>query len=132
MRAAASKGDQRLNMRRLAVLDVRFAQVSVLRDDARGAAQLLRQPLELLDHRHELLFVVGRFGDFRHHGQHDVARHERLGVLTLIKAASDDFHDARLFMRQIDLVFVLHAASRWFGQATTRSFISAAPARRAQ
>src|SRR5208337_1553709 len=63
--SAAPHGNQRLDMRGLALLDVGLAQIPAVGEDALGAAQFFRQRLELLDHRDELLFVVGRLGDFR-------------------------------------------------------------------
>jgi hypothetical protein len=34
----------------------------------------------------------------------------RLGVVTLVKAPAGDFHDARVFIRQVHLVLVFHPA----------------------
>ena len=118
--AAAPQGNQRLDARSLTALDVRLAQIPIVREDDLGAAQFLGQSPKLLDHRQELLFVVGRLGDFRGHDQHAAGRHKRLRVVALIKAATADLHDARLFIRQIDLVLVTHPASGRFGRGAAR------------
>jgi len=55
---AAPHGDQRFDLCRRALLDVGLTEVTTVSEYPFGASQLYRQRLNLLDHRHQLLFVV--------------------------------------------------------------------------
>jgi len=120
MMASASHRDQRFDLDRRATLDVGLTEIATVGEYPFGATQFLRQRLDLLDHRHQLFFVVGCLRDFGGHDEHAAGRHDRLGVVTLVKAATGDLHDARVFIRQIHLVLVLHATSGWSGRAAAR------------
>ena len=86
----------------------------------RGPVPQATEPLELLDYRQESLFVIGCLGDFCGYDQNAAGSHERLHVVSLIKAASGDVHDLRLFIRQIDLLFVAYPAAGRFGRTAPR------------
>src|ERR1039458_575420 len=77
MMARAPQRDQRFDLGCLAMLDVGLTEIATVGEYPLGTTQFLRQRLDLLDHRQELLFVVGR-----------------LGVVTLIKATASNLHDA--------------------------------------
>ena len=47
--------------------------------------------------------------------QHRLAVHTRLRVVALLKAPARHGHDARLFVREVDLILVLGAGQRWLG-----------------
>ena len=54
----ASRSDQWFDLRCLTALDVDLAKIPRISKEAADAAQFLGQCLDLLDHRHNLLFIV--------------------------------------------------------------------------
>ena len=58
----------------------------------------------MLQHRLDLLLVVGRLNHIGRHHQQAARRHRRLRVVALIEAAARHRHDARLFVGEIDLI----------------------------
>ena len=63
MMARAPHRDQRLDLGRRALLDVALTEIPTVGEDSFGATEFFGQRLQLLDHRHQLLFVVGRLRD---------------------------------------------------------------------
>ena len=75
--ALAPQGDQRLDLGRGTVLDVGLAQIAAVGEQAFGATQVLGQGLKLLEHRHQLSFVVCRSRDCGGHDEQAAGSHGR-------------------------------------------------------
>ena len=69
-----------------------------------GLAQFVGQRRDLVQHRLELLLVVGRLHHIGGDHQQAVRRHRRLRVVALLEAAAGHRHDARVLVGQIDLI----------------------------
>lgn len=106
--AAASHGNQRFDLGPRAVIDVDLTEISAISENALGSTELSGKRLDLLDHWHQLLVVVGRLRDLGGDDQHAAGGHDRLRVVALVKAATSDVHDARVFIRQIDFILRTH------------------------
>ena len=78
-----AQGHQRFDLRRRAVLDVRFTQVAIVGQQPSGTTQLPRQCLKLLQHRHELALVVRRLSDVLGHDEQTARGYHGLGVVGL-------------------------------------------------
>ncbi|EXI77104.1 MAG: hypothetical protein AW10_03998 [Candidatus Accumulibacter appositus] len=102
----ASDGDQWIDVSRLARLDVLLTTVAAIGDQAFHGAEHAGLRLEGGQHRLDLLFVVGCLRDTGGNDQHRCRISRRLGVVRLFEATTGDRHDARLFVSQIDLIFV--------------------------
>jgi hypothetical protein len=63
MMTRARHRDQRLDLGYHALLDVALTEVPAVGKDSFGTTEFFGQPLQLLDHRQQLLFVVGRLRD---------------------------------------------------------------------
>src|SRR4051794_11335994 len=83
MMRCAPRCDQRLDLRRRALLDVALTEVAAVGQYPFGATELLGQLLQLLDHRQELSFVVDRLRDIGGYDEHAARSDHRLGVVTL-------------------------------------------------
>jgi hypothetical protein len=118
--AAASHGNQRFDLGPRAVIDVDLTEISAISEDALGSTELFGKRLDLLDHWHQLLIVVGRLRDLGGDDQHAAGGHDRLRVVAPVKAAASDLHDARVFIRQIDLILRAHTARWWLRRSTGR------------
>ena len=79
-------GQQRLDARVVVVLHIRRAVEARIRHECVGAAQLLRQLLQLPDHRLYLSGIGWGIDQARCHDQHRVGVHRGLSVIALIKA----------------------------------------------
>ncbi|SPJ16858.1 hypothetical protein SBBP2_220012 [Burkholderiales bacterium] len=79
--------DQRPNLRLLASVDVVLAGVPGIGGRRLDPAKLLGQLLELFEHRHYLLLIVGRLRDRLLHHQQAVRFDRRLRVVDLLEAA---------------------------------------------
>src|SRR5215469_16597901 len=112
--------DQRLDARCRTSLDVLLAQISAVSQQALGTSQLFGQPLELLDHRDQLLFIVRRLRDRRGHYQQTLGGYDRLGVVGLIESSARHWHDARVLVREIDLLLGTHPTTRGLGWSSAR------------
>src|SRR5690606_32783896 len=84
-----------------------------VRQQVSDSAQILGQRTQLVQRRCYLLLVVCRLGQVRADNQHRLGIHSRLCVITLLKAATTDRHDARFFVGQVHLVGIPWAGQRW-------------------
>jgi hypothetical protein len=97
-------GDQQIDPRGLARDHVRRAEISGIRQQPAHFAQFARQRADPVRHRFDLPLVVGRLNHIRGDQQQAVRRHRRLCTATLLKVAAGNWHDARVFFGQIDLI----------------------------
>ena len=69
--------NQWLDVRRRARHYIRLAEIAVVGQQRFGPAKLFRQSIDLLQHRRDLLLVVGRLNHVRrdHHGDHQFHGH---------------------------------------------------------
>lgn len=117
--ASAAHGNQRFDLGRCALLDVGLADIPVVNQHPPGAAQLLRQRLELRDHRRQLLLVVARLRHRVGYHQQAAGSDHGLGVVALIEPTTGDLHDARVFIGQVDLILLPYATRRRLGRTAT-------------
>ena len=96
--------DHWIDLRRSAERYVGFAEVAGVRQQRLRLAQIRRQGTDPLQHRLDLLRIVGRLDHLRGDHQKAVRRHRRLGIVALLEPAACYRHDARLFVGQIDLI----------------------------
>ena len=122
MMRLAAHGDQRFDPRLVASRHVRRAEVARIRQQAFGLAQFVGKSLDLVQHRFELLLVVGRLAHGARHHQQTSRRHRGLGVVALIKAAAGHRHDAQLLVGQVDLVVGPRPFERRFGRLAAGLF----------
>ena len=92
-------GDQRFDPRLVASRDIRRAEIAGIRQQAFGLAQFVGKSPDLVQHRFELLLVVGRLAHSARHHQQASRRHGGLGVVALVEAAAGHRHDARSLHR---------------------------------
>src|SRR6202040_1637237 len=84
--------------------DVVGAEIAGVREQILDLAQFLGQCRDLLQHWFDLALVVGRLYNIGRYNQQASRRHRRLRVVALLEPAARPRHDARLFVRQIDLI----------------------------
>ena len=109
-------GEQRLDPCRLARLYVGLAEVTVVAEQRLRLAQPFGQGRNLGQHRFALLLVVGRLDHSAGDHQQAARGHHSLGVIALLEAAARNRHDARFFVRQIELIRWPRPFGRWFGR----------------
>ena len=97
-------GDQRVDPRLLARLDIPRAEITRVRQQRFGLAQFRGQGFDLVQHRLDLLLVVGSLNHIHSNPQHASCRHSGLCIVALLEAATGCRHDARLFIGEIDLI----------------------------
>jgi hypothetical protein len=85
----------------LAGIDIRGAEIARVRQQIFGLAQRRRQGPDLVQHRLDLLLVVGRLNHIDRHHQQAARRHRRLRIVALLEAAARNRHDARVFRKHI-------------------------------
>ncbi len=83
---------------------VGLAAVAVVRNQRVHLAQHRRQRHNLLQRGHDFALVVGRLAHMPGDHQHRLGVHAGLGVVALLEAAARHGHDARLLIREVDLV----------------------------
>ena len=87
-----------------------LAEIAVVGQQRFGPARLFRQSIDLLQHRCDLLLV----GEPRPSRSPEGFRsHHRLRVVALFKPAARHWHDARVFVGQVDLILGLRPLERW-------------------
>src|SRR5713226_261872 len=102
MRLAAQR-NHRIDLCRSAQRHIGVAEVTVVRQQCLRLSQIGRQCLDPLQHRLDLLLVVGGLNHDRGAHQKAVGCHHRLSVVALLEPVAGHRHDARLFVGQIDL-----------------------------
>src|SRR6266852_1958223 len=103
MRLAAQR-NHRIDLCRSAQRHIGVAEVTVVRQQCLRLSQIGRQCLDPLQHRLDLLLVVGGLNHLRGDHEKAVGCHHRLSVVALLEPAARHRHDARLFVGQIDLI----------------------------
>ena len=122
MVSLAPHGDQRLNRHRLAGGNIGRAEISVVGKQCFGLAQRILQSNDLVQHRFELLLIVGGLHHIRRHHQQAALGHHRLGVVALLEPATCYRHNAGFFVDQIDLVGWQRTFHRRLRRLTTGFF----------
>ena len=73
-----------------------LAEIAIVGQQCFGPAELFRQSVDLLQHRRDLLLVVGRLNHCRGDHQKARRRHHRLRVVALVEAAARHRHNPRI------------------------------------
>jgi hypothetical protein len=110
---------QWLNHRCPAGGNIGRAEISVVSKQGFGFAQNFWQSNDLVQHRFELLLVVGGLHHINGHHQQAALGHHRLDVVALLEPAACHRHDAGFFVGQIDLIGRLRAFHRRLRRLTT-------------
>ncbi len=98
---------QRLDSRLHAGEHVRLAAKTVVGNEGLHVAKRPGQRRNLLERGHHFALVIAGLRDVRGDHHHRLDVHAGLGVVALLEAAAGHRHDARLLVRQVDLVAVL-------------------------
>ncbi len=122
MMRLTAHGDQRLDPRLRASRDIRRAEIARVRQQALGLAQLIGKSPDLVQHRFELLLVVGRLAHRARHHQQASRRNRGLSVVALVEAAAGHRHNARVFIGQVDLVIGTRPLDRRLGRPAAGLF----------
>lgn len=104
MVALALDRQQRRDARIATGLRVGLATVTVVGDECLHLAQHLGQCLDGLDRGLDFTLVVAGLAYMRGEHQHRLRVHAGLRVVALLETPTRDRHDARLFVRQVDLI----------------------------
>src|SRR5512137_1387399 len=121
MVCVTAQGDQWCDASVFAGFDVVLAEVAVVGQQGVRVAPFGRQFIQLVQHRLDLLFIVGLLSKPGGDDQHAVDIHRRLAVVSLHKAFVAG-HDPGFFVGQINLVFGLRACFGCFGFFAARFF----------
>ena len=82
-------------------VDVVLAGIPAIGEQSLDPPQILRQGVQLFEHWHDLLLVVGRLGECGDDDQHTVDIDGGLGVVALFETIPGHRHDARFFVGQL-------------------------------
>ena len=80
--------NQRFDFGSRALHYIGLAEIAIVGQQCFGPAELFRQSVDLLQHRRDLLLVVGRLNHCRGDHQKARRRHHRLRVVALVEAAA--------------------------------------------
>ena len=105
---------------RLAGIHVGRTEVTRVTQQRRNLSEHLWKGLNLIQYRSNFALVVGGLRDVQCHHQHRLGIDRGLGVVALLEAPARGGHDARLFVREVDLVAGLGLARRWLRVWPTR------------
>ena len=94
-------GDQRLDAGLGAGIDIGRAEVAAIGQQRIGPSHFVGQGRDLVDHRRELLFVVGRLHHLGHNHQQAAFSDEGLRIVALLEPATGHRHDARILVGQV-------------------------------
>ena len=115
-----AQGDERLDAGSSAGFHIGLAEIAVIGQHGFSLAQFFRQGAGLGQHRFELLLVVGRLRHIAGDHQQTAFRHDGLSVVALLETAARNRHDARVFVRQIDLIRWARPLNRRLGRLAAR------------